>query len=108
MEKLFQKKNPEDLRNLRLIVYATADEAAQILNAARIRQMDRGEYMRRTALGRRADVDFETEIVLSLIDVSKRLRELHKAVKENGQNPPEEEWRPVIQQAIAAMVRISK
>ncbi|ART61447.1 hypothetical protein CBP36_20995 (plasmid) [Acidovorax carolinensis] len=70
--------------------------------------MDESEFIRRAALGRKADVDFETEIVLSLSDITRAVRALHAALLEHKIAPPEAELLPLILEARAAIQRISK
>ncbi|AMR80271.1 hypothetical protein A2G96_09580 [Cupriavidus nantongensis] len=70
--------------------------------------MDESEFIRRAALGRKADVDFETEIVLALSDITRAVRALHADMVERGITPPEAELLPLILEARAAMLRISK
>lgn len=70
--------------------------------------MTLSEFIRRAALGRRADVDYETEIVLALSDITRAIRGFHAAMVERGITPPEELLRPVILEARAAILRISK
>lgn len=70
--------------------------------------MDVSDFMRRAALGRKADVDYETEIVLALSDITRVIRGFHAALVERGITPPEDELRPVILEARAAILRISK
>ena len=108
MAKLFEKKNPEDLRNKRVITYVNPEEYAQIRTAASIRQLDVGEFMRRAALGRRADVDYETEIVLALIDLTRSVRELRKPYLERNEVFRDDDWRPIVAGATAAMLRITQ
>ena len=64
--------------------------------------------IRCAALGRKADVDFETEIVLALSELTRCVRMIHAALVDEGLNPGEEVWLPVILEARAAMLRISK
>lgn len=54
------------------------------------------------------DVDFETEIVLALSDITRSVRALHAAMVERGIAPPEADLLPLILDARAAMLRISK
>lgn len=86
----------------------TREEDQLIRDAAGLRQLDVSEFIRRAALGRKADVRVEVEIVLMLIEVVKEMRELHTAVVATGALPPESKWQPVIDQAVAAMLRIQK
>lgn len=106
MTKLFQKKEPADLRSVRYPIMLTQAEAEQIRHSANIRNMSVAEFMRRTALGRKADVHYETQIVLQLCDVTRAIRAIHKAMLELKIAPPEEVWEPLIDEAVAAMRRI--
>lgn len=108
MAKLFQKKDESVVRSVRRELRLTREEDQQIRDAAALRQLDVSEFIRRAALGRKADVRIEVEIVLMLIEVVKDLRELHSAVVATGALPPEPQWQPVIDNAVAAMLRIEK
>lgn len=106
--KLFQKKDDTELRKVRVRFWTTAAEKLQIKRAAAIRSMDESEFLRRAALGRRADVDYETEIVLALSDVTRTVRAIHSAMVERGISPPESELLALILEARAAIQRVSK
>lgn len=108
MSKLFQKKNESERRRKQLLVRVTDDECEKIQVAAGYRQLDVAEFMRRAALGRKADVRYETEIVLKLSEVVQTLRALHKVMVELKMEPPVQVWEPVVEEAVAAMLRISK
>lgn len=108
MEKLFQKKPEDQVRKKRIPVLVTAEEDEKIKRLAKIRNLNASDFMRRAALGRRADVDHETEIVLALSDCARSVRELHTAFVEKGVPPPEATLLPIIQEAKAAMLRITK
>ncbi len=108
MTPLFKNKSPEQVKSIRLEVRLTASENEKIRKAADVRNMAVSEFVRRAALGRRADVQYQTGIVLALIDVTRSMRALHAAVVARGILPPEEEWLPVILEARAAILRISK
>ena len=108
MTKLFQKKDASDLRSVKRLICLTEKEDEKIRHAASIRQMAISEFMRRAALGRKADVHYETEIVLALSDITRAIRGFHAALVERGITPPEEVLRPVILDARAAILRISK
>jgi uncharacterized protein (DUF1778 family) len=108
MAKLFKKKEDAEKGLKRREFRLTADEDRQICDAAALRQINVSDFIRRAALGRKADVKVEVEIVLMLIEVVKDIRALHAAVLATGALPPEAEWQPVIDQAVAAMLRIDK
>lgn len=108
MAKLFKKIDAESRRSVRRHIRLKIEEDQQIREAADVRQMDVSEFIRRAALGRRADVSYDKKIVLALSDVVRRLKELHAAVKATGHPPPEKDWLPVILDAREAMLRIEK
>lgn len=108
MVKLFQQKDETSTRSVRRELRLTKEEDRQIRDAAALRQIDVSDLIRRAALGRKADVRVEVEIILMLIEVVKEIRELHTAVLATGALPPEQQWQPVIDQAVAAMLRIEK
>lgn len=104
----FKKKEEGDRRTVRVPIRFTEQEAQKVKNLAEIRQMDLSEFMRRAALGRKADVRYEAEIVLSICDLTRSIRALHATFIEVGQMPPEAELLDLINQAKEAMLRISK
>lgn len=106
--KLFKTVPDDERKDDAILVRLTKTDADKIRHLASIRQMGASEFIRRAALGRKADVDYETEIVLALSAVTRSIRELHAAFIDSGIAPPEDEWRPVILEAGAAMLRISK
>ncbi|HIH2745198.1 TPA: plasmid mobilization protein [Burkholderia lata] len=104
----FTKKDDSERRTIRKVFRVTEEEDQKIRHSASIRQMDDSEFIRRAALGRKADVDYETEIVLTLSDITRAVRAMHAAMVERGIAPPEAELLPLILEARAAMLRISK
>lgn len=108
MTQLFKKKAACDLRDITLKVRVNIVEHEKIKTAAKIRFMDVAEYLRRTALGRKANVDYETETVLALMDLARAVRELHKGLVEQGLPLMEEELHPIILGVKDALLRISK
>ncbi|WP_247391718.1 plasmid mobilization protein [Ralstonia pseudosolanacearum] len=104
----FQKKPDAEKRTVPTLIRWTEDEVQKVRHSASIRQMDVAEFIRRAALGRKADVDFETEIVLALSDITRSVRALHAAMVERGIVPPEADLLPLILDARAAILRISK
>ncbi len=108
MTKLFKKKPELELKSVRYQIRLTIKDDEKIRHSAKIRQMDVSEFIRRAALGRKANVDYETEIVLALIDSTRAIRALHKAMVERGIPPPEELLLPIIVGAGDAILRISK
>ena len=74
----FKKKVCTELRSIRYPILLTQEEAETIRHSASIRNMSVAEFMRRAALGRKADVDYDTKIVLQLSDVVRSIRAIHK------------------------------
>lgn len=110
MTTFFKNKDPATARSIRYPILLTEDEAKTIRHAANIRQMSVADFMRRAALGRKADVDFETEIIVALNGLRRTILELsglHAAMAERGLQPPADDWRPVILEARAAIEKIS-
>lgn len=108
MSKLFKLKPEAERRSKQLLVRVNEEELDKIQAAANIRQLDVAEFMRRAALGRKADVRYETENGLQLIDVVRAIRAIHKDMLDRQITPPDEIWLPIVEQAVAAMLRISK
>lgn len=89
-----------------ILVRLTEQDAATIRRSASIRQLTVSEFIRRAGLGRRADVDMETEIIVALSGVVRTMRDLHAVFVHQGIVPPDDVLRPIITHAVAAMDRI--
>ncbi|WP_240435337.1 plasmid mobilization protein [Ralstonia solanacearum] len=108
MSKLFTLKDEAEKRSKRIVIRVTTDEELKIKRAAAVRQMDVSEFARRAALGRKADVDHQTEAVLALSAITREVRALHAAMVEHGVTPPEADLLPVILEARQAILRVSE
>lgn len=106
MTKLFTVKASADLRSVNCPIRLTQEEARTIRHSASIRNMSVAEFMRRAALARKADVNYETQIVLELSDIIRAIRAIHKQMVEMQIAPPEEIWSPLIDEAIDAILRV--
>lgn len=106
-KQLFKQKETSERRTIRKVFRVTEEEGKKIRRHAEIRQLDESEFMRRAALGRRADVDMETEIVLVLSDITRAVRAMHATYMEHGAIPPESEMLGLILDARAAIQRVS-
>jgi len=106
--KLFKKIPDADRRSSRCEIRLNAAEEGAIKHAAEIRNLSVAEYIRRAALGRRADVRYDMEIVLQLSLVVQSIRAMHADLVVRGMAPTAEGFRPVIQDAREAMRRIEK
>lgn len=108
MKKLFKILPDNAVKTKTLHVRILVSDSEIITDLAKARNLSVCEYIRRTALGRRTDVRYETQMVLALADVVEAFKILHTAVVEHGYLPINQEWDPVFDEAVAAMLRISK
>ena len=108
MKNLFKNISEENRKTKVIHVRVTLADAETITASATARNLNVCDFMRRAALGRRADIRFETEIVLQLRDLIKAIRILHAALVNEGIHLPESAWGLVIDEALCAMRRISK
>lgn len=104
---LFKKKPEDQRRSSRIPVRVTMVERDKIIEAARIRALDVSEFMRRAALGRKADVRIAGDIIMELREVTKAIRELHAAYLAIGETPPEDVLRPIMDEIVKAMKRVA-
>lgn len=98
----------ENRRSVTIIVRVTRDEAVKIRKAADIRCLSVSDYMRRAALGRKAEVKIETHIILALMELTQAIRDVHKSYLDRGLRPPEEILGPVLDEAVKAILYVSK
>jgi hypothetical protein len=111
MSDLFKKKEEHEKRSHARLIRFTGKELEQIQENASIRNLDFSEYMRRTALGRKADVRFDQKIVLTLSQLVQEIRSLYAISVENKTPlPPDvlESLRSLIIDSGDAILRISK
>ena len=108
MKNLFKKVLEENRKAKFIHVRVSGADAEIIAASAKERNLNVCEFMRRAALGRRADVRFETEIVLQLKDIIQAIRILHSFFLELGISPDEETLGLVVDEALSAMKRICK
>lgn len=108
MAKLFKKLSEAEKRTIRYEILLSQNEAEDIRTFARIRNLSVADYMRRSSLHRRTDIRYETETVLALREAVQLIRQLHSTFVANGIAPPKHELGLLIDEALAAMLRISK
>jgi hypothetical protein len=108
MAKLFKKLPEAEKRTIRYEILLSQSEAEEIRTFARIRNLSVAEYMRRSSLHRRTDVRYETEMVLALREVVQAIRRLHSTFAAKDIPAPKQELGAVIDEALAAMLRICK
>lgn len=105
--KLFAPVAEAERRSQRIPVLVNAGEKKEIQLAAAQRDLEVGEFMRRAALGRRADLSYQTEIVLTLSDLTRAIRAVHAEIARTGTAPPEQAMLSLILDARAAMSRLA-
>ncbi len=108
MSRLFKKISDSEKKLVRIEIRLSTKNAEAIRASAFLRNLTVADFMRRAALGRRADVGFEVEIVLTLRDVVQSIRHLHSDLTVRGIPFPKDEWGKLVDEALAAMIRISK
>jgi hypothetical protein len=108
MSRLFKKMPESERKTIRYEIRLSQKEDEDIRTSALIRNLSVAEFMRRAAQGRRADINFETEIVLSLRKVVQSIRRLHTTFVAQGIPIPKEELEVLLDEALSAMLRISK
>jgi hypothetical protein len=104
--KLFKPKPADQVRSIDYKIKLNQAEADSIRQKAELRNLSMAEYMRRASLGRKADIHFETEIILTLRDSTKAIRTLHADYVAKGLPPPTDELCEVIRNCTAAMLRV--
>jgi len=108
MSKLFKKLPDAEKRTTRYEILLTPKEAESIRTFAKIRNLSVADFMRRAALGRRADVRYETETVLALREIVQAIRQLHTNFAAQEIPISKEQMGMLIDVALEAMLRISK
>ena len=109
MTKLFKTKPAHQKRTIRYPILLTQKEAETIRHFALIRNLSVADFIRRAALNRKADVKFETEIVLALCSLVNEIKNMHAGITKNMKLPKEfVEWRVVIRAAQEAIAKINE
>lgn len=108
---LFKAKPEEDRRSTSTLLRWTHAELQTVKRSAEVRCLPTSEFIRRAALGRKADVRYEDKVILELREVAQAIRDFHTLYVAHNMEPPEEIkelFRISIRQAVEAMLRISK
>lgn len=108
MTPLFKRMSDSEKKLVRIEIRISKKEAEAIRASAFMRNLNVADFMRRAALGRRTDVDFDVEIVLTLRDIVQSIRRLDSTFISHGFPPPRDELGGVLDAALATMLRISK
>lgn len=105
---LFTKKAEAEKATVPTLVKWTEADIAKVRASAKLRKIPVNEFIRRAALGRKADVDIDTDIILALSDFTRAIRGMHADMVSNNIALPEELLLELITGARAAIQRISK
>lgn len=105
---LFIKKAEADKATVPTLVKWTPSDIEKVRASAALRKMSVNEFIRRAALGRKADVDIDTDIILSLSDLTRAIRVLHSDMMNKNVELPEVALLEIISDARAAIQLISK
>ncbi len=108
MSQFFKKIPDSEKKSVRYEIRLSERDAAAIRAAAFLRNLSVADFIRRASLGRRADVGFDVEIVLTLHDVVQSIRRLHATFVALGMPIPKKELGTLVDHALAAMLRINK
>jgi len=108
MAKAFERKNTEEKYSERVIVKFTPSGHQHLKEQASARLLDISEFIRRAVTGRRADVRYETNVILEVGKLIRSVNELRKELFERGLIDDEAKWAEVRDEAIEAMLRIEK
>lgn len=108
MGKLFKKVADAERRSLRIPVLVNHDEKERLFELAACRQLPVADYLRRAGLQRKAEIHFDVEVVLTLSELTRTLRELHTDMVTHNIEPPTDLMRQLLLEARSTMLRISK
>jgi hypothetical protein len=108
MEKLFASKAAGEAKRGDLHVRLSVADYERIVNDADARQLSLSDHVRRTMLGKKSDLRYESEIVLALNRLVASVRELTRRQVERGLVPTTDELAPIISGSIAALLLIKE
>lgn len=103
----FKKRTDVEKRSARIPILFTKTEEEAVRQSAENRGLSVSDFIRRTALGRKADARYEPLVILELREVALAIHALHKEYLQHGFIPPEEVLEPVILEAVAAIKRVA-
>ena len=107
MNKLFQVKAPNLKRTIRYPILLTEAESETIKEFAGIRNLSVAEFIRRAALGKKAKVHPETELVLAISQATYEIRRVHAENTQAGIPSPEEAMLRAINAATEAILAVT-
>jgi hypothetical protein len=92
---------------MRFNVQATEKEEFKIRQVAKIKNLSVAELFRSTALSRKADVQFDLELVLTILNCNFKVKAMHDSFQRDGLIPPADEFIKALEGATAAINKIA-
>lgn len=108
MSKLFKPVAEAERKAPTIKFRVTAAQKSEIYAQAAARNLAVTEYILRMTLHRRADIRIETSMILALREAVNAIKRLHADYVATGHTPPEHLLGPVIQDAIVAILNLSR
>ena len=106
MTKAFRKVEATKKRTINYMIRLTEEEAETIRTSALVRKLSVAEFMRRAALGRKADVNYETEIVRMLNHSVTVMKDMTTVMRESKIAIPVTEMRELMSYMSEAIKKI--
>jgi len=106
MTKLFEKKDAQDKRTVRIPVRLLEEEKEEIIRKAQAAKMTTSEFIRRLALDKKIDVRYEEDIIEELRWLRAEIRGWHLAIAKQGVIQSEEAMTKILFALEAAVLRI--
>jgi hypothetical protein len=101
-------QDPNIKRTSQILLRVNREESVAIKKLAGACKLSQSEYLRRAALGRRAEVDRDTDLVLALSAITAEVRKLHAALLTKDIRPPAEIMALVLDEALVAIRAITE
>ena len=108
MSKLFKTAGEAERKASMITIRAMGAQKDEIYAQAAARNLTVTEYILRMTLHRRADIRIETSMILALREAVDAIKRLHADYVATGHPPPEHLLGPVIQDAIVAILNLSR
>lgn len=107
MSKLFQVKAAHLKRTIRYPILLTEAEAGKIKELAGLRNLSVAEFIRRAALGKKAKVHPETDLVIAVSQATYAIREVHAYNKAAGITNDEGRMARALEAATEAIIAVT-
>jgi uncharacterized protein (DUF1778 family) len=108
MKKMIKKVPLEEMKSKRLELRLTEANHILIKKMADVRNLSVSDFMLRAALGRKADISFQTGLINELRQCKDELRNLRKFLFESGQESPDDAIEEIIDNLNKVALKISR